>query len=171
MLNLFLMINWLNLMVSSIKMNNPYSRKIYLNGYSVFLFGYPMGISKLASAEQNSWLHFSPKYPTPNLLLLLDLFIHSQWYLDDCTANTKGKIDSFLSSPPMYKPPERSSYYTSYIYPKSDHFHWTLTTLFITIFSNLEKKCNSILTCFPVSITGFHMAHFPHVNQGKLLKL
>lgn len=54
MLILFLMINLLNLIVSSIKMTNPYSRITYLNGYSVSLFGYPIGISKLTGSKQKS---------------------------------------------------------------------------------------------------------------------
>lgn len=93
MLNLFLVINWLHLMVSSIKMNNPYSRVIYLNGYSASLFRDPIGISKLTSVKQKSRLHLSPKYPTLKLLLLLDSLTHGQWYLDDHTSNVKGKID------------------------------------------------------------------------------
>lgn len=52
MLNLFLVINWLHLMGSSIKVNNPYSRVMYLNGYSDVLFGSPAGISKLTSVKQ-----------------------------------------------------------------------------------------------------------------------
>lgn len=39
-------------MGSSIKVNNPYSRVMYLNGYSDILFGSPAGISKLTSVKQ-----------------------------------------------------------------------------------------------------------------------
>ena len=81
----------------------------------------------------------------------------------------KGKITLSLSSLLTYNPPERSSGYTSHIYAKSDHFHWTLTTLIITIFSH-QDYCNSFQTNFPISIMVFHMAHFLHDGQANFQK-
>lgn len=87
---------------SSIRMNNPYSRIIYLNGYSASLFWCPIGISKLTSSKQKSLLSLAPNLCYPKTASPFR-FLHS-WSTVPIWSQHKYKKQSWFISVTSHGP-------------------------------------------------------------------
>lgn len=123
-------------------------------GYSVSLFGNPIGISKINKFRTEILIQPQLQVCPTSELLLLDFLTHwvisslkwshhkyerKKWFykLTDYTFSTFLACLHVLQL--CISMPKGKNGYISHMYPKSDHFHWTLTTLFTTVLSYLNS--------------------------------